>query len=136
MCWWGKDNEIRAKRARGAGALGMKHRIFGVSGDEGPKLRGFQMGGPQAVCVFQVTEAATCHFQLTVGKLEKALLDARLKVRREPWVKVGTAALEGGSVLRLCYNFLSKTVQVSFSEQAVSQGHVTLGALSPLSGSP
>lgn len=53
------------------------------------------MGGPQAVFVFQITEADTQPFQLTVNKLEKALLEARLKVRRGPWVSVGTAAPKG-----------------------------------------
>lgn len=52
------------------------------------------MGPPQAVFVFQITEANTHPFQLTAGTMEKALLEARLKARRAR-VRVGTGALEG-----------------------------------------
>lgn len=47
----------------------------------------------QAVFVFQVTGANDHPFQLTVGKLEKAMLEARLKVRRAPCVLGGPCCL-------------------------------------------
>ena len=63
--------------------------MFIVYRNEESRLGSFQIGGPQAVFVFQVTEANAYPFQLTVDKLEQALLGPKIEVRREPRLQGG-----------------------------------------------
>ena len=53
-----------------------------VSRNEESKLRSSQRGSPQAVFVFQITDMNTHPFPLTVDKLERAPLEARLQVSK------------------------------------------------------
>lgn len=64
--------------------------------ERGLGRRGSQVGSAQAVFVFQSTAAHPRLFQLTVDKLEQALLEATLTVRRAPCLRVGAAAPERG----------------------------------------
>lgn len=63
--------------------------MFTVYRSEESRLGSFQTGGSQAVFVFQVTEVSAYPFQLTVDKLEQALLGAKIEVRREQGLQGG-----------------------------------------------
>lgn len=66
--------------------------LLGGYGNGKSGLGSFRMGSSQAVLVFQITDGSARPFQLTVDKLEQALLEATLKVRRAPCVLMGAAA--------------------------------------------
>lgn len=86
---WEKDGEIGPKGHVGL-VPGYEGRgLFRVSRNEESRPGSFQIGGSQAGSVFQVTEANGYPFQLTVDKLEQALLGAKIEVRWEPGLQGG-----------------------------------------------
>ena len=79
---WEKDGEIGPK-----GHVGLVPRyegkgLFRVSRNEESRPGSFQICGSQAESVFQVTEANGYPFQLTVDKLEHALLRAKIEGKK------------------------------------------------------
>lgn len=86
---WEKDGEIGPKGHVGLVPGYEGKGLFRVSRNEESRPRSFQICGSQAGSVFQVTEANDYPFQLTVDKLEQALLRAKIEVRWEPGLQDG-----------------------------------------------